>query len=95
MNSDKIIFELAVAVFGAFFFLKMGEHSVAEEKFGRRAGNRAAKAGEIVELTESAGEGRLASLVWTGDDEDSLRALKMKIVGDYMSFCASARSYPS
>ena len=61
----------------------MGEEAVEEEQAGAAARNRAADAGQVVELTEGPGEGGLSSLVGPGHDEDALTAFQAEVVGDH------------
>ena len=61
----------------------MGEEAVEEEQPGGAARDRAADAGQVVELAEGPGKGGLASLVGAGHDEDALATLQAELVGDY------------
>ena len=60
----------------------MGEEPVEQEEASGAAGNRAADAGQVVELTERSGERRLASLVRSGHYEDALWTVQAEIVSD-------------
>src|SRR5580704_8503026 len=61
----------------------MGEQAVEQGYASRTARYRAADAGEVVKLAEGPGEGRLASLVGPGHDEDALAARQAEVVGDH------------
>jgi hypothetical protein len=60
----------------------MGEHLVEQVELRACAGDGAAQARKVVQLTKGAGEGRLAALVGAGDDDDPFRAAQAKVIAN-------------
>ena len=71
----QVVFQLPAHLGQVLLPLEMGEQAVGQEQPGGAARDRAADAGQVVELAEGPGEGGLASLVGPGHDEDALAVL--------------------
>ena len=79
----QVVLQLPAHLGEVLLPLEMGEEAVEEEQAGGAARDRAADAGQVVELAEGPGEGGLAALVGAGHDEDALAALQAEVVSDH------------
>ncbi len=73
VDPNQIVLQLAAEIRDVLFPFEVREEAVKEKEPSFRARNRAAQAGQIMQLAEHARERRLAALVRAGNDEDALR----------------------
>ena len=74
--------KFASLVLYIFFSFKVRKDSVEEKESCLAAGNRATQAGQIMQLTKSAGERRFSALIGARYYNDSLLVLQLKIIAD-------------
>ena len=72
VDPDQVVFELAPQGREVLLVLEVGEDLIGKEE-SRAAKERAGRAGEMMQLAEHPGEGRLPALVRTRHDDDPLR----------------------
>ena len=83
MNPEQIVLQLAAQVLEVFLPLEVGEQSVEEEEPRFPAGHGTADAGQVMELSKSAGEGRFPALVRPGHDQYAFRIVEVEVVGHH------------
>ena len=83
MDMDEFLLQVAPQGAEAFGLLERGENAVRQHQFRflRRYGK--AQAREVMELAESSGESRLASVVRPGDHDDALGRAEVEVVGHH------------
>src|SRR6266581_5089068 len=86
MNPDQVILQFPSEIGDGFFLFKMRKEPVEQKELRFPARDRAAYAGQIMQLPEGAGEGGFPALVRTGDDNDALRFFQGKIIADHGRF---------
>ena len=69
----QVILQLTAKIFDLLLPFEMGEELVEQKESCLSPGYRAAKAGEMVQLSEHARESCLAALVRAGDDNDAVK----------------------
>ena len=84
-DSNEIVLQLPSKIRDVLFAFEVRKQPVEQKQTSLRARNQAAEARKVVHLTERAGQGRLATLVGTGHDQDSLRPPQEEIVADHGS----------
>src|SRR6266487_1359027 len=82
VNSDQIILQFASEIFDVFFLFKMRKELIEQKELRFPARDGTAYAGQIMQLSEGAGEGGFTALVRTGYDKDALLPFQGKIVAD-------------
>ncbi len=81
-NAQELVHQFAAQILDPFLAFEMHENAVAKKEARRLARHRQAKARQIMQLPESAGEGGLPALVGTGNHDHPLRAVDTEIVED-------------
>ncbi len=72
-----------------FFLFKMRKESVEEKELRFPARDGTAYAGQIMQLSEGAGESRFTALVRTGYDKDAFLVFQVEIIADERRFFAN------
>jgi hypothetical protein len=79
---DQVVFQLAAKRADVLLFFEMREQPVEQEQLRAFAGNRAADAAEVVQLSECPSEGGLPALIGPRNHEYPLLSLELKVVTD-------------
>src|SRR6266700_3793048 len=83
VNPGQVVLQLSPEILQVLACLKVREHPVEQEQLRLAARYWAADAGQVVQLAERPGKGRLAALVGTRDHKDPLRVLEVEIVAHH------------
>src|SRR6266568_5855088 len=82
VNPDQLILQFATQILDIFFLFKMRKEPVEKKEVRLSSRDWTADACQIVRLPEGTGKGGFPALVRTGDHNDALLAVQVKIIAN-------------